>query len=86
MASQKLVTTRTPGWCDSEFAHPGVISAGDRILVTTHMPRSEAVNSFGVKPFTRTRRCKWCLADDPHLKLTVERLEAKAAEAKREDY
>lgn len=53
--------TRTPGWCDSEFAHPGEIHVGDIVQITTYFPRGEHVRDFGVKPFTRTRACQWCV-------------------------
>lgn len=57
----QFVRTRTPGWCDSEFAHPGAIRVGDIVQVTTYFPRGEHVRDFGVKPFTRTRACQWCV-------------------------
>tara|TARA_R110002051_G_scaffold314950_5_gene392671 strand:- start:4794 stop:5180 length:387 start_codon:yes stop_codon:yes gene_type:complete len=59
--AEKLVRTRTAGYCDQQFAHDGRIEPGDIALVTTHMPSSEAVRDFGVQPFSRSRTCSWCL-------------------------
>jgi hypothetical protein len=64
MPSRKLVRTRRSGWCDQEFAHPGEIRPGDLVLVTTYMPTDEHVRDFGVRPFTRTRMCGWCVERD----------------------
>lgn len=64
MSAQRFVRTRTPGWCDSEFAHPGQIRHGDIVRVTTYFPRGEHVRDFGVRPFTRTRSCQWCVLSD----------------------
>lgn len=73
MTHEKLVRTRKGGWCDSEFAHPGEIRRGDVVIVQTHYPRSEAVRDFGVRPFTRTRRCAWCVSRDMLTPYTRER-------------
>lgn len=64
MPAERLVRTRKPGWCDADFAHPSEIRAGNVVLVTTHYPSSEAVSDFGVAPWTRTRKCSWCVRRD----------------------
>ena len=64
MPSRKLVHTRKSGWCNQEFAHPGEIQPGDRVLVTTYFPGDEHVRDFGVLPFTRTRMCSWRVERD----------------------
>jgi hypothetical protein len=61
MSHTKIVHTRKPGWCSSEFAHPGQINFGDRILVITYFPGDEEVRDFGVPAFSRVRVCSWCL-------------------------
>lgn len=61
MSARRFVRTRTPGWCDSDFAHPGRIGYGDIVGVHTVYPRDEYARDFGVKPFTRWRRCQWCV-------------------------
>lgn len=61
MPSRKIVRTRKAGWCDSEFAHPGSINVGDRILVTIYFPRDEQVRDFGALSLKRYRQCSWCL-------------------------
>lgn len=66
MPREQFVRTRTPGWCDSEFAHPGAIQRGDIVTVTTYYPRGEHVRDFGVAPFTRTRKCEWCTLNAEH--------------------
>lgn len=64
MPSRKIVRTRKAGWCDSEFAHPGRISVGDRIEVTTYFPRDEQVRDFGALELKKYRRCSWCVKRD----------------------
>jgi len=71
--TEKLVRTRTPGYCDQEFAHDGRIEAGDVVLVTTYMPSSEAVRAFGAPPFARVRTCSWCLRRQMQSRHTRER-------------
>lgn len=77
MPSRTIVRTRKSGYCSEEFAHYGVIKPGDRVEVTTHLPGDEAVTTFGLAPFTRTRRCQWCLERDEAG--TIQRLELRAA-------
>lgn len=67
MPSHKVVHTRTPGWCDSDFAHPGKIEVGDRIRVTTYFPSDENVREFGALALQRYRQCSWCLERDEKL-------------------
>lgn len=62
MPSRKIVRTRTAGWCDSDFAHPSRIEAGDRVEVTTYFPSDENVRDFGALSLHRYRRCSWCVA------------------------
>lgn len=62
MPSRKIVRARKAGRCSSDFAHPGIIRPGDRVMVITYFPSDELVRGFGVAPFTRSRRCTWCIA------------------------
>lgn len=61
MPSRKIVRTRTAGWCDADFAHPGRINVGDRVQVTTYFPSDEHVQDFGALSLKRYRKCAWCL-------------------------
>lgn len=61
MPSSKVVHARKPGWCDGDFAHPGEIRVGDATKITTFFPGDEHVRDFGVRAFTRSRRCQWCV-------------------------
>lgn len=61
MPSTRVVRTRTPGWCDSAFAHPGRIDVGDRVQVVTFFPSDEHVRDFGVMALHRYRQCTWCV-------------------------
>ncbi|MBN9214717.1 MAG: hypothetical protein J0J04_07875 [Microbacterium sp.] len=56
--------TRTAGWCDADFAHPGRISVGDRVEVVTYFPSDENVRDFGALALHRYRRCQWCVDRD----------------------
>lgn len=61
MSVRRFVRTRTPGSCSREFAHPSQIDSGDIVRITTYYPRDEATRDFGVKPFSRSRECQWCV-------------------------
>lgn len=64
MPSSKFVRTRMSGTCGAEFFHPNQISPGDLVRVETHFPSDELVAWLGFPPFTRTRRCQWCVLRD----------------------
>lgn len=64
MPSRKIVRARKAGSCSNDFAHPSAIRPGDRVMVITYFPSDELVRGFGVEPFTRARRCTWCVERD----------------------
>lgn len=61
MPSRRIVRARKGGRCSSDFAHASTIRPGDRVMVITYFPSDEIVRGFGMPPFTRARRCTWCV-------------------------
>lgn len=68
MPSSKIVRTRKAGWCSAEFVHPSRIEVGDRVSVTTYFASDEECRHFGVVPFSRFRRCSWCVTQEEESK------------------